>query len=672
MKTKKLLVKILVLIGIPVVIVFTIAAGLTLQTVQNSDSTLISNELMAKSKAASYEVNSYFSTYTTIVQQMTANDLLHQYFAKTSQQKQKSGEDGYGSVKNTLNSIAEADPESISSVWIGDCASNTMLLSNEDKPCSVQLSGRPWYKPVTEKRGLLFIEPYTDFSTKKTVMSIVQPIYKHDSGELCGFAGIDITLDRLHDVMKGYKLGNTGYYILASAQNQLIYYPDASMQNKNLAESKMSKNVIQAIQSKKEQLIDFTDRGTTNHGYISTIGTTQWTVTTAMPDAEYFSPFYAALQTMLIVFAVALVILFTLIVLVSKGIVKPLGKLKKVANEVADGNLNVTLDVTSSDEIGQVAAAFKRTVIRLKDYIAYINEITATLNRIASGDLTFTLKCQYTGEFAKLKESLTNIKISLTKLLQNIDCAADQVASGSKQVSNASQALAQGATEQASSIEELSATVTDISQHVSHNAKNAATANEVSKQTSDEIQLSGKLMNQMTDAMTAVKNSSDQISSIVKTIEDIAFQTNILSLNAAVEAARAGEAGKGFAVVAEEVRNLASRSAEAAKSTTALIQEEAQSVQNGTDITEKTAESLQKIVATSQKSSELIAAIADACEKQSISIGQVTQGLEQISAVVQNNSATSEESAASSEELNGQAQELKTQIQKFKIEQQDS
>ena len=444
------------------------------------------------------------------------------------------------------------------------------------------------------------------------------------------------------------------------------------MQNKNLVESKMSKNVIQAIQSKKEQLIDFTDRGTTDHGYISTIGTTQWTVTTAMPDAEYFAPFNAALQTMLIVFLVALVILFTLIVLVSKEIVKPLGKLKKVANEVADGNLNVTLDVTSSDEIGQVATAFKRTVVRLKDYIAYINEITATLNRIASGDLTFTLKCQYTGEFAKLKESLTNIKVSLTKLLQNIDCAANQVSSGSKQVSNASQALAQGATEQASSIEELSATVTDISQHVSRNAKNAATANEVSKQTSDEIQFSGKLMNQMTDAMAAVKNSSDQIGSIVKTIEDIAFQTNILSLNAAVEAARAGEAGKGFAVVAEEVRNLASRSAEAAKSTTALIQEEAQSVQNGTDITTETAKSLQKIVATSQKSSELIAAIADACEKQSISIGQVTQGLEQISAVVQNNSATSEESAASSEELNGQAQELKTQIQKFKIEQQDS
>lgn len=263
--------------------------------------------------------------------------------------------------------------------------------------------------------------------------------------------------------------------------------------------------------------------------------------------------------------------------------------------------------------------------------------------------------------------AMRDINGRLSSTLSQINQAANQVSAGSDQVSSGAQALSQGATEQASSVEELAATITDISGQVKSNAESALNAKEKSEMAGTEIAASNQKMQELIAAMEEISKSSQEIGKVIKTIEDIAFQTNILALNAAVEAARAGAAGKGFAVVADEVRNLASKSADAAKSTTALIEGAITAVSNGTQLVDVTAKSLLSVVTGTQEVASIVNDISTASAEQASSIAQVTQGIDQISSVVQTNSATAEESAAASEELSGQAQMLNNLVGQFKL-----
>jgi methyl-accepting chemotaxis protein len=332
---------------------------------------------------------------------------------------------------------------------------------------------------------------------------------------------------------------------------------------------------------------------------------------------------------------------------------------------LSEGDLHSEVpQVNTNDEIGVLSRSFSSTVHTLN---GYVGEISSVLKSLEDGDCTVETEQDYKGDFVEVKNALNAIVSNLNTMISNINMSAEQVATGAEQVSSASQALSQGATEQASSIEELSASLTEIASKVNNNASNAALANQLSLKASSEVVHGNEQMQQMVKAMADISNTSSEIGKIIKTIEDIAFQTNILALNAAVEAARAGAAGKGFAVVADEVRNLASKSAEAAKNTTALIENSLKAVENGTRIADETAKSLNVIIETSKKTSNLIGEISTASNDQATSINQVTQGVDQISAVVQTNSATSEESAATSEELSGQAQMLKNTLSVYKL-----
>ena len=297
----------------------------------------------------------------------------------------------------------------------------------------------------------------------------------------------------------------------------------------------------------------------------------------------------------------------------------------------------------------------------------YIEHISQRLGSLADGDLSVEMDMDYLGDFQSLKRSCGKIIESLNDAMSQLHQASDQVAEGSEQVSSGAQALSQGATEQASSVEELVATLNELSDKVNKTAHNARDVNDLMGLTVGEIDNSNKMMESMMTAMTRINECSSEIEKIIKTIEDIAFQTNILALNAAVEAARAGEAGKGFAVVADEVRSLASKSQEAAKDTTALISNSLTAVSEGNQIASDTQESLLKVVSSAQKISENMAAITEASDMQAEGIQQVTLGIDQISSVIQTNSATAEESAAASEELYSQSSLLKSLVGRFRL-----
>ena len=401
------------------------------------------------------------------------------------------------------------------------------------------------------------------------------------------------------------------------------------------------------------------------------IGTGVWIDDLDEAEATYLYHANAAITKIIRNMVIFIIILFVVIIAISSVmgavIVGPIQKVTAAAQKIANGDFDVQLDVNSQNEVGLLADSFKKTIDQLQNYQGYIDEISASLSEVSDGNLNIVLQKEYVGQFAKIKTNMNQLLSNLNTTMGEINDAAENVSRGAEQVSSGAQALAQGATEQASSIEELSATMNDISEKVSATADMSMEALKLSTHVGEDMKVSNNKMLEMSQAMEEIVERSNEISKIIKTIDDIAFQTNILSLNAAIEAARAGQAGKGFAVVADEVGNLAKKSQEAAQNTAALIEQTIEAVQKGGDISAETAESLNSVSKGASQITSLVEEISTASQDEANGIRQLTEGIDQISSVVQTNAATAQQSAAASEEMTRMAKSLTNEVSKFKL-----
>lgn len=649
-----------------VLVVITIFLGLRGSETIND---VMGAQLNAEAKAAANEVNTFFERYYGISECLAATQIIRD----TTTEDVEGGiraHNLYGSLLETLRLIQQDNAEDINYVWVANFSSGELLQSDGTVFDSEQIdfSTRSWYQLVSEKQETIATEAYATLNSDTLMITVASPVFA--DGKMVGVVGIDLNMDHLNQQLSALKVGESGYITLYDSSNQIIFHPDSSLINTSAEDANYSSNMLDAILNKTDiKAILYTRNGTEYYGSTNVIDSLGYTVLGVMPVTEFTAQTSAIVRVLIIGMIFCGIILAVVCVFIALSTTKPLKRLNVDVGQLADGELDVTVDTRGRDEVAEVGMNVARIVHRLKEYILYIDEISVVLNQIGAGNLMFTLQHEYAGEFSKVKAALLNIRRTLTETLTSIAQSADQVNAGSEQISIGAQTLAQGATEQASSVQELSSAVQELSGQATKEAEKAVEAGRSLEQIKNEVEQSNVQMDTLRKAMEDISVQSTAIRGIIKTIDDIAFQTNILALNAAVEAARAGAAGKGFAVVADEVRSLASKSAEAAKKTNDLIENSVQAVERGEELTKLTAEKLSIVTDGTKQVAQTIDAVASAYHDQADKLSEISLGVEQIANVVQTNSATAEESAAASEELSGQANMMHQQIAHFKLDQ---
>ena len=381
---------------------------------------------------------------------------------------------------------------------------------------------------------------------------------------------------------------------------------------------------------------------------------------------------FAAIHRLLMVIVIislcaAVIIVFSVFntyIYIEKKVIKPIAGFQAECRKLSEGKLDLIYDTRIPNEIGELGAIMNRSIGEIQ---TYIKAIEFGMTEFSKGNFTCVCPIQFQGDFVKIQRSIESFQKSMNDTLLQIDMAADQVEMGAVQVSNASQILAQGAAEQAASVEELSAAASGFTRQITSNAEYSQQMNGFGKQSGEMVKKSQMEMEQMVNAIQDIAKTSKSIRNIIKTIDDIAFQTNILALNAAVEAARAGKAGKGFAVVADEVRNLAQKSAEAAQSTNLLIESSLLQIVEGEKLANRSYRSFSEVAGSAAQILEMIEKVSITSQDQSEAINRMSQELKQISSIIQTNSATSQESAATSEELGSQSVIMKKLIMQFQL-----
>ena len=530
-------------------------------------------------------------------------------------------------------------------------------------------TAKSWYQDGLQSQDFILGDVYFDEDSRSYVVG-ASGVLKGRDGKVRGVAAADVYLDSISQIVSGVRVEDTGgIFLVDTRTDTIIGHRDSTITGQALGDLSGELYAYAAQQIRQGRT------GLTVHGdtyvQVADVPDSDWTAVAYVSRGEVLRELNSLTASMLLVAVLAvLVLIFLVVVQVRRIIGRPVRELSLAATRIAGGELDQTIHYQSKDELGVLADDFNQVTLRLREYVLYIDEISEKLREIAAGNLDFTLSQAYTGEFEKIKTALEEISRSLNGAMGQLRSASRDVAAGAEQVSNGAMTLSQGSTEQAAEVEALVGHINAVSDSVHNVAQGAQRASGISQEVKNGLLESNGKMQNMTQVIRQISDKSSEIHQIVKTIEDIAFQTNILALNAAVEAARAGTAGKGFAVVADEVRSLASKSSEAAQRTTVLLNQTVASMDEGVQAAQDTADSVLRVVSHAEEMEELIEGIAAYTRQQDENAAQITHGIEQISAVVQSNVATSEASAAASEELASQAAMLRELVARFRLREQ--
>ena len=653
-------------IGSAIVAVMLIITIIVVVLVYNLLISANNNELQQDSEAVALQVEKYFAPFERMVEQLALDDEVEQLLETTVKGQKMTDNAAYKNVLNKMQESAGLDKQNIEGVFVADIDSNASITSAGNiSGADYDVTKRAWYD-CTKTGSTMLTRTYTSSTTGKIILSAATPVYD-SSKKVVGVVGIDVSVDTIINMMGEYKIGANGYSMLMASDGEFIYHPDASLIETKIQDMNISKNVDTAINSNTAQRLKYKVDGSTKYGYIKPIGSTGFITLSCIPSGQYYSSLIQAVIILVIVIILGEAFIIFLISKLSGKIVKPLAELNEAAIELANGNFDVDIHVHAEDEVGELGHSIDKTVTRLKEYIDYIDEISDVLADMADGKLAIQLKYAYVGEFQKVKDALNHISDSMTEVMTSIVEGANQVSLGSDDLANAAQSMAQNTETQAASIEELLATATTVAEQVKENRDNSEQSANYTNEVAEVMENSKEQMNAMREAMDKIQESSKQVVGVIKAIEEIASQTNLLSLNASIEAARAGEAGKGFAVVAGEIGGLANESANAVNTTRNLINVSLEEIDKGNEIVNEVIASLDNAVERVRVANGMIQDTAKMADVQMNNIDQIRDGIKEMSQVVQDNSAMAEETSATSEELAAQSVSLNELVNRFEL-----
>ncbi len=664
---KKIADEILQQVGGSVIIVLLLIATVAIGMVGWLSITSKRTELTEESNAVANQLTGFLQQYTKNVEQLAVNPEIQSVMEHTAPGDDISQTAKIDTVIDNLAKIAATDSENVMAVWISDLDASSFIqsdgLTSEE---GWDITGRGWYRCIETKQTIL-TEPYVDSSTGKLVLSAAAPVIDEASGTVLGAVGMDIALDHMTKIMSEYKIGSNGYILLLSENGTYLYHPQNDLIQKNIKDSDISQNVTDAIASKQDAFLRYQADGVAKYGFLQRAGNTGYVVLSSLPLTEYYSILIVMVLALIVLFAVGIFMIAVRIRKSAARLTRPILELNKTAQQLAAGDLDVELQITSENEIGELGVSIQKTVNRLKEYIVYIDETAEVLAQIANGKLSIELKNDYAGEFQKIKHALFHISDSMNEVMTGIHESSERVSIGATELATASQALADGAQAQASSVEQLTTATNAVADQVETSRTKADVSAKATAQAADMIVQNQENMKQMMIAMHNIHETSQKVVSIIQTIEEIASQTNLLSLNASIEAARAGDAGKGFAVVADEIGKLALESSKAANTTKELIEISMEEINKGNSIAEGAVNSLKESVSAVDRVNEMIQETAENAATQAESMEQLRAGIREISHGIQDNSAASQETSATSEELASQAERLNQMLQRFEL-----
>lgn len=655
-------------IGLDALMVFVVVALAVIFMVRAVVMETKQEELVLQSERVAYQLGDVLDQYTRMTETLAVNPEVRALVTEAKAGGSITEAESWPTVFENLQNVAGLDSENVLATWVADIDANMVGQSDGfvSRKGEFDVTSREWYA-CTEVGHTVLTEPYEDVSTGDMVLTAATPVYDKSGKKILGVVGIDVTMGRLNEMMEKHRIGETGFVVLLSEKRTILSHPSEDMLYKNISEADLSQNVLDAIEAEEARFLKYKQGGRTQYGQVTQVSDTGYMVVSVLPGVEYYEDLVRLIVVLVVLFAIGMVVLQFGLRRVATRITRPLRELNQTALKLAEGDLDVSLQINSNDEVGELGASINETVKRLKEYIAYIDEVSEVLAKMAEGKLAIELKYDYVGEFQKVKQALLNISDSMNEVMLGISESAEQVTAGADDLARASQSLAGGAGTQAAAVEELVATVTSITEQVEENKTEAENSAKEAMQVVTKMEESQEQMKRMMEAMSKIHQTSREVVGIIKTIEEIADQTNLLALNASIEAARAGEAGRGFAVVAGEIGNLADQSAKAVNTTRDMIGVSLEEIERGNTLAEEVVASLKASVEAVENVNGKIQRTSENAVCQAMSIEQIKEGIEEISQTVQDNSAMAQESSATSEELAAQATTLNEMVQKFEL-----